>query len=50
MGRQIVWKYYDNAYNTATSLQLARRLVQEDKVFATVGDLGTEPVQASRRT
>ena len=48
MGRQIVWKYYDNAYNTATSLQLARRLVQEDKVFATVGDLGTEPVQASR--
>lgn len=48
MGRQIVWKYYDHGYNTATSLQLARKLVQEDKVFATVGDLGTEPVQASR--
>ena len=48
MGRQIVWKYYDHAYNPATALQLSRRLVQEDKVFATVGDLGTEPVQAQR--
>ena len=27
-----------------------RRLVQEDKVFATVGDLGTEPVQERART
>ena len=47
MGRQIVWKYYDHGYNTATSLQLARKLVQEDKVFATVGDLAERllPVQ-----
>ena len=48
MGRQIIWKYYDHAYNTATSAQLSRRLVEQDKVFATVGDLGTEPVLASR--
>ncbi len=30
-------------YNTATTAQLTRRLVEQDKVFATVGDLGTEP-------
>jgi branched-chain amino acid transport system substrate-binding protein len=48
MGRQIIWKYYDHAYNPATAAQLARRLVEEDKVFATVGDLGTEPVLATR--
>jgi branched-chain amino acid transport system substrate-binding protein len=42
MGRQIVWKYYDDAYNPANTVQLTRRLVEEDKVFATVGQLGTE--------
>ena len=47
-GRQIIFKYYDDAYNTATAAQLARRLVEQDKVFATVGDLGTEPVLATR--
>jgi len=47
-GRQIVFKYYDHAYNPATAAQLARRLVEQDKVFATVGDLGTEPVLATR--
>ncbi len=41
-GRQIVWKYYDDAYNPANTVQLTRRLVEEDKVFATVGQLGTE--------
>jgi branched-chain amino acid transport system substrate-binding protein len=48
MGRQIVWKYYDDAYNPATTAQLSRRLVEEDKVFATVGQLGTEPVLGAR--
>ena len=48
MGRQIVWKYYDDGYNTAQTAQLTRRLVEQDKVFATVGQLGTEPVLASR--
>jgi branched-chain amino acid transport system substrate-binding protein len=41
-GRQIIWKYYDDAYNPANTVQLTRRLVEQDKVFATVGQLGTE--------
>lgn len=41
-GRQIVWKYYDDQYNPALAGQLTRRLVEQDKVFATVGQLGTE--------
>ena len=42
MGRQIVWKYYDDGYNPANTVQFTRKLVEEDKVFATVGQLGTE--------
>jgi branched-chain amino acid transport system substrate-binding protein len=42
MGRQIIWKYYDDGYNPANTVQLTRRLVEQDKVFATVGQLGTE--------
>jgi branched-chain amino acid transport system substrate-binding protein len=41
-GRQIVFKYYDDAYNPANSVQLTRKLVEDDKVFAVVGSLGTE--------
>jgi branched-chain amino acid transport system substrate-binding protein len=41
-GRQIVFKYYDDGYNPANTIQLTRRLVEQDKVFATVGQLGTE--------
>jgi branched-chain amino acid transport system substrate-binding protein len=41
-GRQIIWKYYDDGYNPANSVQLTRRLVEQDKVFAVVGQLGTE--------
>lgn len=48
MGRQIVWKYYDDGYNPANTVQLTRRLVEQDKVFATVGQLGTEPALAVR--
>ncbi len=47
-GRQIVWKYYDDGYNPANSIQLTRKLVQEDKVFAVVGSLGTEVNDAIR--
>ena len=47
-GRQIAWKYYDDAYNPAQTVQLTNKLILEDKVFATVGSLGTEPVLASR--
>lgn len=41
-GRQIVFKFYDDGYNPANSVQLTRRLVEQDKVFAVVGSLGTE--------
>ncbi len=47
-GRQIIWKYYDDAYNPAQTVQQTRRLVEEDKVFALVGGLGTEPQQPIR--
>jgi branched-chain amino acid transport system substrate-binding protein len=47
-GRQIVWKYYDDAYNPAQTVQLTNKLILEDRVFATVGSLGTEPILASR--
>jgi branched-chain amino acid transport system substrate-binding protein len=48
MGRQIVWKYYDDAYNPGQTVQLTNKLVVEDKVFAIVGSLGTEHNQAIR--
>jgi branched-chain amino acid transport system substrate-binding protein len=47
-GRRIVFKAYDDGYNPANTIQLTRKLVEEDKVFATVGQLGTEPVLAVR--
>ena len=49
MGRQIIWKYYDDGYNPANTAQLTRRLVEQDHVFATVGQLGTEPVLGARQ-
>jgi branched-chain amino acid transport system substrate-binding protein len=45
-GRQIVFNYYDDGYNPVNSVQLTRKLVQEDKVFAVVGSLGTEVNEA----
>jgi branched-chain amino acid transport system substrate-binding protein len=45
-GRQIIFNYYDDGYNPVNSVQLTRKLVQEDKVFAVVGSLGTEVNQA----
>ena len=47
-GRQIQFIIYDDAYNPANTVQLTRKLVEEDKVFAIVGQLGTEPVLAVR--
>jgi branched-chain amino acid transport system substrate-binding protein len=47
-GRQIIWKYYDDAYNPTQTVQQTQRLVEQDKVFALVGGLGTEPQQAVR--
>ena len=48
MGRQVIYKVYDDGYNPANTILLTRRLVEQDKVFAVVGQLGTEPVQAAR--
>jgi branched-chain amino acid transport system substrate-binding protein len=48
MGRQVIFKIYDDGYNPANTILLTRRLVEQDKVFAVVGQLGTEPVQAAR--
>jgi branched-chain amino acid transport system substrate-binding protein len=42
-GRQIVWKVYDDQYNPAQTVQLTNKLILDDKVFANVGSLGTEP-------
>jgi branched-chain amino acid transport system substrate-binding protein len=47
-GRTIVWKYYDDAYNPAQTVQLTNKLILDDKIFADVGSLGTEPTQAAR--
>jgi branched-chain amino acid transport system substrate-binding protein len=47
-GRQIVFKYYDDAYNPANTVQQTRKLVEEDKVFAVIGSLGTEHNEAIR--
>ena len=41
-GRRIVYKYLDDAYNPANTVQQTRKLVQEDKVFAVYNSLGTE--------
>jgi branched-chain amino acid transport system substrate-binding protein len=47
-GRQIVFKVYDDVYNPAQTVQLTRRLIEEDNVFAIVGSLGTEHNEAIR--
>jgi branched-chain amino acid transport system substrate-binding protein len=47
-GRQIVFKVYDDQYNPAQTVQLTRQLVEQDKVFAIVGALGTEHNEAIR--
>jgi branched-chain amino acid transport system substrate-binding protein len=45
-GRQIVFKAVDDGYNPANTVQKTKELVEQDKVFALVGGLGTEPQQA----
>jgi branched-chain amino acid transport system substrate-binding protein len=41
-GRQIKWIYYNDEFNPLKTDEFTRRLVEQDKVFATVGQLGTE--------
>jgi branched-chain amino acid transport system substrate-binding protein len=40
-GRKIEYRYYDDAYNPAQTVQLTRRLVEQDKVFAIFNAVGT---------
>jgi branched-chain amino acid transport system substrate-binding protein len=40
-GRKITYRYYDDAYNPANTVQLTRRLVESDKVFAIFNSVGT---------
>jgi branched-chain amino acid transport system substrate-binding protein len=47
-GRQINFIVYDDAYNPANSVQLTRKLVEEDKIFANIASLGTEVNEAIR--
>ena len=47
-GRQINFVYLDDGYNPANTVQLTRQLVEQTKVFAIVGSLGTEPNLATR--
>ncbi len=40
-GRKIEYRFYDDAYNPAQTVQLTRRLVEQDKVFAVFNSVGT---------
>jgi branched-chain amino acid transport system substrate-binding protein len=47
-GRQIVFKVEDDGYNPVQTAQQTRKLVEQEKVFALVGGLGTEQQLAVR--
>jgi branched-chain amino acid transport system substrate-binding protein len=40
-GRKIEYRYYDDAYNPAQTVQATRRLVEQDRVFALFNSVGT---------
>lgn len=40
-GRAIEYRYYDDAYNPAQTVQLTRKLVEQDGVFAIFNSIGT---------
>jgi branched-chain amino acid transport system substrate-binding protein len=48
LGRKIDYRYKDDAYNPAQSIQVVRELVEQDKVFAIFNTLGTEQNQPVR--
>ena len=45
-GRQIKFTAVDDGYNPAQTVQKTKQLVEQDKVFALVGGLGTEPQES----
>jgi branched-chain amino acid transport system substrate-binding protein len=48
LGRKITYRYLDDAYNPAQTVQATRQLVEQDKVFAIFNALGTEHNDATR--
>jgi ABC-type branched-subunit amino acid transport system substrate-binding protein len=46
-GRKIVYKVEDNQDDPARAMEVVRKLVEEDKVFAMVGSLGDSPHPAT---
>jgi ABC-type branched-subunit amino acid transport system substrate-binding protein len=40
-GRKLEYRFYDDAYNPAQTVQLTRRLVEQDRVFAVFNSIGT---------
>ncbi len=47
-GRKIRYEYLDDAYDPAQTVVQTRRLVEQDRVFAIFGSVGTEEVLAVR--
>lgn len=47
-GRKIEFKFYDDAYQPAKAVAAAKKLVEEDNVFAIVGTIGTASNLAPR--
>src|SRR6266566_4301624 len=47
-GRKIDYKYLDDAFNPAQTVQVTRQLVQQDNIFADFNSLGTEQNLAIR--
>ena len=45
-GRKIRYVYYDDAYNPVQTVQLTRKLVEQDRVFAIFNSVGTANNQA----
>ena len=45
-GRKIEYRYYDDAYDPARTVQQTRKLVEQDKVFAIFNSVGTAHNQA----
>jgi ABC-type branched-subunit amino acid transport system substrate-binding protein len=41
-GRKILYRYYDDGYDPVQTVQLTRKLVEEDKVFAIFNSVGTD--------
>jgi len=47
-GRKIQFTYYDDSYDPSKSVPLTQKLVEQDKIFADFGSLGTAPIIAAR--